>query len=223
MAVRQFISVEGVRDATRTLGDGHPLAAAERSIVVLKQQAVVCLGLLLGAPATAVAMDRASATALFVAAAIVEAGLCGGIALMRIARRGRIHDLIVAGTTPDLGVVRDEIRHLRSEGHRLMLASSIERALADGERWHEFMPAARPPHGVRNLPVHADAVHDIARGLRGESASARAIVLVERLATGGYGSALYGADRIWLGRELTRIRYELQTGSSAVPRLRDAA
>ena len=85
------------------------------------------------------------------------------------------------------------------------------------------MPAARPPHGVRNLPAHAAAVRDIARGLRDRDASVRAIVLVERLATGGYGSALYEADQAWLGRELTRIRYELDARPDRSAPLRDAA
>ena len=126
-------------------------------------------------------------------------------------RRQRIHDLIVAGAVPDLDVVRAEVRHLRSDDHRRQLAGALERALADGERWHEFMPAARPPVGVRNLPAHA-AVHPgrSHAGFAIVMRPIRAIVLVERLAAGGYGSALYEADQAWLGRELTRIRYELE-------------
>ena len=59
--------------------------------------------------------------------------------------------------------------------------------------------------------------------LRDRDASVRAIVLVERLATGGYGSALYEADQAWLGRELTRIRYELDARPDRSAPLRDAA
>ena len=139
-------------------------------------------------------------------------------------RRQRIHDLIVSGSVPDLDVVRAEVRRLRSGAHRRRLADALEHALTDGERWHEFLPAARPPVGVRNLPAHA-ACHpgDVARGLRDHDASARAIVMVERLAAGGYGSALYEADQAWLGRELTRIRYELEACPEPSRALRQAA
>ena len=90
------------------------------------------------------------------------------------------------------------------------LADALERALADGEHWHEFMPAARPPVGVRNLPAHAAPSGRLRTGSATAMRPIRAIVIVERLAAGGYGSALYEADQAWLGRELTRIRYELE-------------
>ena len=48
-------------------------------------------------------------------------------------------------------------------------------------------------------------------------------MIVERLAAGGYGSALYEADQAWLGRELTRIRYELEARPERAARLRQAA
>jgi hypothetical protein len=166
---------------------------------------------------------RGAWVATVASAVLVEGG--AGIALLglRSLRRQRIHDMIVAGTVPDLEVVRTEVRRLQSDAHRRGLANALERALADGERWHEFMPAARPPHGVRNLPAHAAAVRDIARGLRDRDVSVRAIVLVERLAAGGYGSVLYEADQAWLGRELTRIRYELDARPDRSAPLRDAA
>jgi hypothetical protein len=209
------------QSARRILGVDHPLARVEAALAGARNQALVCALLIAGSPVLLLA-GRDAWIATVASAVLVSLGVGVAVVALRATRRARIHDLIVACAAPDIDIVRDEISRLRSEGHRLMLAGSIERALADGERWHEFMPAARPPHGVRNLPEHADAVHDIAHSLRDGRAPARAIVLVERLATGGYGSALYSADRTWLGRELTKIRYELQTGSSA-PRLRDAA
>ena len=210
------------QSARRILGADHPLARVEAALAGARNQALVCVVLIAGSPVT-LAAGRDAWFATVASAAVVALGVGCVFLALRVIRRQRIHDLILAGSAPDIDVVRAEISHLRSDGHRLQLASSLERALADGEHWHDFLPAARPPHGARNLPAHAGAIHDIADGLRDPVASARAIVLVERLATGGYGSALYGADRTWLGRELTRIRYELVTGSPVAPRLRDAA
>lgn len=184
----------------RLLGEGHPLACVESSLASVRTQALVCLALIAGSPIVLAGRDAWIAT---VASAVVA--MVG----LRVARRGRIHDMIVAGDVPGLDVVQSEVRRLQSGAHRRLLAAALERSLADGERWHEFMPAARPPVGVRNLPAHAASIRDIARGLRDRDASVRAIVMVERLAAGGYGSALYKADQAWLGRELTRIQYEL--------------
>jgi hypothetical protein len=206
----------------RFLGDGHPLTRVENSLATVRNQALVCLALIAGSPVMLL-IGRDAWIATVASAVLVEAG--AGIALLgfRSLRRQRIHDMIVGGTVPDLEAVRAEVRRLQSDGHRDRLASALERALVDGERWHSFMPAARPPLGVRNLPAHAPAITEIARGLRDRRAPVRAIVMVERLAAGGYGSALYGADQAWLGRELTRIRYELEARPDRAARLRDAA
>jgi hypothetical protein len=210
------------QSARRILGADHPLARVETGLAGARDQALVCAVLIAGSPVMLVAgRDAWFATA--ASAALVALGVGVEVLVLRAARRQRIHDLLLACAAPDIDIVCDEVRRLRSERHRLHLAACIERALADGEHWHELMPAARPPHGVRNLPTHAVAVREIARGLRESTASARAVVMVERLATGGYGSALYEADQVWLGRELRRIRYELAAGSLSAPRLRDAA
>ena len=210
------------QSARRILGADHPLARVETALAGTRNQAVVCAVLIAGSPVMLVA-GRDVWFATVASAVLVALGVGASALALRAARRARVHDLILACAAPDIDAVRDEVRRLRSEHHRLLLASAIERAFADGEHWHEFMPAARPPHGVRHLPAHASAVREIARGLRESNASARAIVMVERLATGGYGSALYEADQVWLGRELRRIRYELAAGSLSAPRLRDAA
>lgn len=192
----------------RLLGEGHPLACVESSLASVRTQALVCLALIAGSPIVLLA-GRDAWIATVASAVVAEAG--AGVAMLglRVARRERIHDMIIAGDVPGLDVVQTEVRRLQSDAHRRVLAVALERSLADGERWHEFMPAARPPVGVRNLPAHAASIRDIACGLRDRDASVRAIVMVERLAAGGYGSALYEADQAWLGRELTRIRYEL--------------
>ena len=210
------------QSALRILGADHPLARVEAALAGARDQAVVCGFLLAGSPVVLVA-DRDAWLATVVGAALAALAVGVSVLALRATRRARIHDLIVAGTAPDIDIVRDEIRRLSSEHHRLTLASAMERALADGERWHEFMPAARPPYGVRHLPTHAGAVREIACGLRESSASPRAIVMVARLAAGGYGSALYEGNQMWLGRELRRIRYELAAGSASAARLHDAA
>ena len=206
----------------RFLGEGHPLTRVEESLATVRNQALVCAALIAGSPAMLLA-GRDAWVATVASAVVVEAGAGVAFLGLRSLRRQRIHDMIIGGTVPDLEVVGAEVRHLRSDDHRRQLARALERALADGERWHEFMPAARPPQGVRNLPAHAAAIRDIARGLRDRDASIRAIVMVERLAAGGYGSALYEADQAWLGRELTRIRYELEVCPEPSRALRQAA
>jgi hypothetical protein len=206
----------------RFLGDDHPLTRVEESLASVRNQALVCLALIAGSPAVLLA-GRDTWAATVGSALVVEVGAGVAILALRSLRRQRIHDMIVAGNVPDLEVVRAEVRRLQSDDHRRWLASALEKALADGERWHEFTPAARPPLGVRNLPAHASAIREIARDLRDHGASVRAIVMVERLAAGGYGSALYEADQAWLGRELTRIRYELQARPELQAPLRHAA
>ena len=208
--------------ARRILGEDHPLTSVETSLQSVRNQALVCVVLIVGSPAMLLAGREVWAAT--VASAILAAvGAAAVLASLRHVRRQRIHDLIVAGSVPDLDVVRAEVRRLRSGAHRRRLADALEHALTDGERWHEFLPAARPPVGVRNLPAHAASIRDVARGLRDHDASARAVVMVERLAAGGYGSALYEADQAWLGRELTRIRYELEACPEPSRALRQAA
>ncbi len=208
--------------ARRILGEDHPLTSVETSLQSVRNQALVCVVLIVGSPAMLLAGREVWAAT--VASAILAAvGAAVVLASLRHVRRQRIHDLIVAGSVPDLDIVRAEVRRLRSGAHRRRLADALEHALTDGERWHEFLPAARPPVGVRNLPAHAASIRDVARGLRDHDASARAIVMVERLAAGGYGSALYEADQAWLGRELTRIRYELEACPERPRALRHAA
>jgi hypothetical protein len=119
--------------------------------------------------------------------------------------------------------VMAEVRRLSAPAYRERLATSLERALHDGEHWHEFMPAARPPCGVRNLPAHGATIHEIACRLRADRPSVRGVVLVERLQRGGFGSALYYGDRLWLSVELNRIRFELSTRELPADRLPAAA
>ena len=208
--------------ARRILGEDHPLTSVETSLQSVRNQALVCVVLIVGSPAMLLA-GREVWAATVASAMLAAVGAAVVLASLRHVRRQRIHDLIVSGSVPDLDIVRAEVRRLRSGAHRRRLADALEHALTDGERWHEFLPAARPPVGVRNLPAHAASIRDVARGLRDHDASARAIVMVERLAAGGYGSALYEADQAWLGRELTRIRYELEACPEPSRALRQAA
>jgi hypothetical protein len=58
--------------------------------------------------------------------------------------------------------------------------------------------------------VMAPAILAIAGALRAGRASPRAIVMLERLMRGGYGSALYEGRPAWLRQELGRIRFEIE-------------
>jgi len=151
--------------------------------------------------------------AMFAGAGLTGLGVCLADRILGYVRRERIHDMLVAGEVPSLASVVAEARRLGDPRHREQLAAALERALDEGRRWYEFMPASRPPSGVRHLPQHAGAIEDISTALRHDSASVRGVVMVERLMRGGYGSAIYGSEADWLRRELGRIRFEL-TGRS---------
>jgi hypothetical protein len=102
-----------------------------------------------------------------------------------------------------------ELHRLGGRANRERRAAALERALADGSRWSEILPASRPPPGARDLPANSPAILAIAQALRTGRASPRAIVMVERLMRGGYGSALYEGGPAWVRQELGRIRFEI--------------
>jgi hypothetical protein len=161
--------------------------------------AAPCLGL--------VSRNLAIATA--ASATLVTSVLCAAVVVLDSHRRRRLQELILEGSPPGLGLVEDEIRRLVDPARRAQLALAIERALYEGEHWHEYLPASRPPHGVRHLPANRALISQIATGLRGEDVSPRAVILLDRLIQGGYGAAIYHGGEDWLSRELGRIRFEL--------------
>jgi hypothetical protein len=207
-----------IDETCRALGADHPLAQVERRIAWLRDQVAVSLSIAV-AGAILITADRRLGVAIVIASAAAEAGFALVLAAAMSARRDLIHELFLRGTAPRIRAVAAEAHRLHDATHRSKLAEQLERALDEGLRWHEFMPASRPPYGVRNLPRHAPVVRDIAAGLRADTPSTRALVLVERLMRGGYGSAIYDGGGDWLALELARIRYEL-TASMNHPRQR---
>ncbi len=195
-------------DQLLALGEDHPLVRVERTIDHVTNHVLTCAGFVLATPLL-VAMDGDVGFAVGASAAGLGLALLGAIRALRGIRRSRIHDLILSGKEPSLPVVLDELDRLRDLRKRLQLAAALERALDQGEHWHEFLPASRPPCGVRNLPVHGRVIRLIAEALRSGDVSPRAVVLVERLLSGGYGGAIYEGGPEWLRRELGRIGFEL--------------
>jgi hypothetical protein len=206
-----------IEETMVALGPGHPLARVERAVGWLRDQAWACAGIAVAA-AVVVPVDRIGGLAVLGVSLLAEAVVWTVIGGYTLRRRRLIHDLFAAGCAPPLASVRAEAGRLLDPAHRRRLAGLLERALDEGERWYEFTPASRPPYGVRWLPEHAAAIHEIADGLRRPGATPRSVVLVERLMRGGYGSAIYERPGDWLGCELRRIRYELASAEAAASR-----
>jgi hypothetical protein len=151
---------------------------------------------------------------LALAGAVGGALAAGGRWLAGELRRERLDDLILSGAGVDCPAMLAEVDRLTARGNVEHLAATLERALQEGERWPQLMPACRPPFGARRLPDMADDVRRISAGLRTPHVPPRAVVLVERLVRGGYGSAVYEAHPDWLHRELGRIRFALEAASA---------
>jgi hypothetical protein len=198
-----------VREAAAP-GPGDPLGRIERTISLLRRQACASVAAA-AASAGVAAFDRRAGLAAALAglgcAALLAALACAVAAV----RRERIHDMILARSRAECGAFARELGRLGGRSTRERLAAALERALADGRRWSELLPASRPPPGARDLPANAPAILAIAGALRAGRASPRAIVMLERLMRGGYGSALYEGRPTWLRQELGRIRFEIES------------
>jgi hypothetical protein len=200
-----------VREAA-SLGREDPIGRIERTIRLLRRQACVSLAAA-GASAGVAAFDRRAGLAAAFAGLACAALLAALATMLAAVRRGRIHDMILARSRAECGAFARELRRLGGPSNRERLAAELERALADGRRWSELLPASRPPPGARDLPANAPAILAIAGALRAGRASPRAIVMLERLMRGGYGSALYEGRPAWLRQELGRIRFEIESGA----------
>jgi hypothetical protein len=187
-----------------------PLRVFDEAIRRVRRQACVAGAGAVASVAVAVA-DRRVGTSAALAAAVCCASLLGVGWLLDAMRRWRIHDLILRSGWVESESFADELGRLRRRSNCDRLATGLERALADGCRWAELLPASRPPPGARHLAANAAAIGAITAGLRAGHASPRAIVMLERLMRGGYGSALYGGGPEWLRRELGRIRFEIES------------
>jgi hypothetical protein len=195
-----------VREAA--LGPEDPLAGIERTIRLLRRQTAAAGAVAAGSVGVA-AFDRRAALAAAAAGLGCAALLLVWAGALAAVRRRRIHDMILLRTRVDCEPFALELDRLSGRANRERLAAGLERALADGSRWSEILPASRPPPGARDLPANLAAILAIADALRTGRASPRAIVMVERLMRGGYGSALYEGGPVWVRQELGRIRFEI--------------
>jgi hypothetical protein len=185
-----------------------PLHALDEAIRQVHRQACVA-GACAAASCAFAAVDHRTGASAAAAATVCTASLLLAGWVLAAVRRGRIHDLILRSECVESGSFAREVRRLRGRSNRERLAAGLEHALADGSRWAELLPASRPPPGARHLAANAAAITAITTGLRAGDASPRAIVMLERLMRGGYGSALYEGGPEWLRRELGRIRFEI--------------
>ena len=185
-----------------------PLGGLDETIDRLRRQACVAGACAAGSVMLA-AVDRRAGACAALAAAAWTAVLLVATGILGVARRTRIHEVILSRGSLDRESFVREVGRLQRQWNRERMAKGLERALADGTRWPELLPASRPPPGARNLPANAVTIAAIAAGLRADHVPVRAIVMLDRLMRGGYGSALYGGGADWLRRELGRIRFEI--------------
>jgi hypothetical protein len=199
----------------RALGPDHRLVRSQRALSVTIRHTVSACALLVATPCLGL-LSRNLGIAAGASAALVTSILCAAVAILSSQRRRRVHDLILEGSPPRLGLIQAEVRRLLDPVHRARSAQALTRALYDGEHWYDLLPASRPPPGVRHLPSNGPLIRAIARELCGEGVSPRAVILADRLIEGGYGGALYGSGPDWVRRELGRIHFELAAGASCV-------
>lgn len=200
-------------DAVRVLGAGHPVARTQHAIAIATRQAA-CTSVLIAAAPCAGVFSRSLAAATCAAATLVTAIIWGAAAGLGVRRRTHVHDLIVRGGAPAAEVVEHEVARVLDPAHRAEVASRLGRALYEAEHWDEYLPASRPPEGVRHLRPSASVIHEITSALHGEAVSPRGVILLVRFLQGGYGADVYqsgGPDAV--RRELGRIRFELGAGA----------
>jgi hypothetical protein len=202
-------SLDLYADAIATLGVGHPLARTQHALMIVTRQAATASALLVAAPWMGL-IDPTVAIATVVAAALVTAILCAVAAVLRSQRRAQVCDLILRGDGSAVELVRDEIGRLLQPAHRAEIARRLGRTLHEAEHWDEYLPASRPPAGVRHLRESRQAIRGVVEALQADGVSPRAVILVERFVHGGYAADAYhspGPDAV--RRELGRIRFEL--------------
>jgi hypothetical protein len=195
-------------DLIGALGADHPLVRTQRAVTVATHHALAASALLVAAPCL-ILVSRRLAIATEASAAVVTAILWGVVAVLGTSRRQHIHTLILAGAPPALGLIRSEAQRLVDPARRARVARMLDAALHEGEHWHEYLPASRPPPGVRHLPPNRRLIGEITSCLRDGHASPRAMVLLDQLVRGGYGAAVYHGGADLVTRELGRIRFEL--------------
>ncbi len=155
---------------------------------------------------------------MLVATALVQAALLLAIPYFRGRTRDLAEELIAAGNgaARTLRLVEDEHRRLASPKERHRLARSLERLIADAERWPRLGPGHRPPPpGVTALRFTVPEARAVVEQMRAEPAEVRGVALTSRLLSDGGRSPLFGHDAELLREELRRIRYLLAAPQDA--------
>ncbi|HEY6397244.1 MAG TPA: hypothetical protein VIX82_07300 [Solirubrobacteraceae bacterium] len=192
--------------APSVLGGDHPLSRIVILVHALARQLAATTGAVVLA-VVAVAERWSWGIQLLGAALLVELTLLAIFALARGVRRERVLWLIAKyGVQVPLEEVAREAIRLATPRHSADLAGRLERALDEAAGWHRLPVASRPPPGIRLLGAFAPEVHAIAEQLRSGRAALPGIALLELFLIGGYGSRLYGGDKLELGEQLRRIR-----------------
>jgi hypothetical protein len=196
--------------AADVLGPEHELVNVLARRRTLTVQLLVTL-VPLGFAAVGIARDVASAPVVLVATAIVQAALLLAIPYFRGRTRDLAEELIASGNgaARTLRLVEDEHRRLASRKERHRLARSLERLIADAERWPRLGRGHRPPPGVTALRFTVPEARAVVDQMRAERAEVRGVALTSRLLSDGGRSPLFGHDAEPLREELRRIRYLL--------------
>lgn len=196
------------RSARDFLGDDHPLVRIlRRRSAAIRHSCVVGAMLLVAAAARLEGLRGATAVAL--AAAVVEAALALQIASLRWLARERAQDLIIEGRADlPLDAVRRERRRLLGRAHCDDLAGWLDRTWTVTERALKSPHSPSPPYNVAVIAAARKDLADISARLREGAPGVRGVALVERLLSEG-GSPLYGGSVSALRQELRRIRFML--------------
>jgi hypothetical protein len=201
-------SLDQVASARALLGAEHPLARVSERLGVLREQSLV-VGAVLLASVVALVAGESAALWFVVAAAVVQAALACGSALLAQARRDHVLDVIGDGRgSLPLAAVQRERGHLLDPAHRAFLARWLDGMRQDAQRPIQRFPAARPLYSVRVIAAVAPELETIAGLLVGDHAGLRGVALTERLLRDG-ASSLYRQDVEPLRQELRRIRLHL--------------
>jgi hypothetical protein len=178
---------------------------------MLLKQSLVAAGLL-SASIAALAAGASAALPYVVAAALVQAGLACGMAVLRESKRELVLDLIIQGREDlPLPAIERHRRRLLDRRTRVRVAASFDSIIEE---------AAKPPRVPLLSPallIDAAVVRPLLQELRAVVAllqarpeSAAGVAAAERLLSDG-GSALYRSDAQALREELARVRYLLES------------
>jgi hypothetical protein len=184
-----------------------PLARAPDRRGALRRQSVA-ISALLATAAAGLAAGVPDATALLVAAALVQLGLASALAIDAVKERERARDLIAGGCVGSaLPSIARERRRLMHRRHRL--AKAIDRVRADAARRAWTIRSSRPLFDPRVVVRVLPELEEIASLLRKDAPDAAGIALTQHLLCDG-SSPLYGEDPEPLRDALVTIRRRLR-------------